>query len=80
MAFGGMAPTTKLGVKSAKELEGSPWERGLVDTACGLLVKEFHLPADVPGAMVRWVLVYGYTFIHQSLVNIFVAGTARALS
>ena len=53
MAFGGMAPTTKLGVNTSKQLQGQQWERGLVDTACGLLAEEFHLPPDVPGGMVR---------------------------
>ena len=54
MAFGGMAPTTVLGLRTAAALQGKSWDKQLVDTACAQLVKEFKLPPDVPGAMVRY--------------------------
>ena len=54
MAFGGMAPTTKLAVQTAKALKGKVWERSLVDEACSSLAQEFSLPANVPGAMARY--------------------------
>ena len=74
MAFGGMAPTTKLAVETAKALKGKLWERSLVDEACSSLVQEFSLPADVPGAMARYrqslVLSFFFKFfltVEQSL-------------
>ena len=54
MAFGGMAPTTKLAVQTAKALKDKVWERILVDEACSSLAQEFSLPANVPGAMARY--------------------------
>jgi xanthine dehydrogenase/oxidase len=53
MAFGGMAPVTKMGLLSARAVEGHAWERGLVEAACSHLAAEFQLPPDVPGAMAR---------------------------
>ena len=74
MAFGGMAPTTKLAIRTAKALKGKLWERSLVDEACLSLVQEFSLPADVPGAMARYrqslVLSFFFKFfltVEQSL-------------
>ena len=54
MAFGGMAPTTKLGLKSGQALLGETFDRNIVDTATKELLSEFQLPADVPGSMVRY--------------------------
>jgi len=54
MAFGGMAPTTKLAIKSAKTLIGKEFDRSVIDFACKELLEEFKLPADVPGSMVQF--------------------------
>ena len=54
MAFGGMAPVTKLALRTARALAGRTFERGIVEVASRELVQEFQLPADVPGAMVRY--------------------------
>ena len=54
MAFGGMAPTTKLGLKSASALIGKNFDRSIIDVASRELLEEFKLPASVPGAMVRY--------------------------
>ena len=54
MAFGGVAPTTKLALSTCKELVGAEFSRCLVDVACSSLLQEFSLPPDVPGAMVRY--------------------------
>eukprot|EP00090_Calanus_glacialis_P022255 TRINITY_DN34353_c0_g1_i1.p1 TRINITY_DN34353_c0_g1~~TRINITY_DN34353_c0_g1_i1.p1 ORF type:complete len:1353 (-),score=369.93 TRINITY_DN34353_c0_g1_i1:172-4230(-) len=54
MAFGGMAPTTKLAVKSSKSLIGKQFDRNVVDFVCKELLEEFKLPADVPGSMVQY--------------------------
>ena len=49
MAFGGMAPTTKLAVNSCKKLIGQCFDRSIIDTANSELLQEFQLPANVPG-------------------------------
>ena len=54
MAFGGMAPTTKLGLKSGQALMGKTFDKSIIDIATRELVEEFQLPANVPGAMVRY--------------------------
>ena len=54
MAFGGMAPTTKLALTSSSALLGETFSRSLVDVGCARLLEEFRLPPDVPGAMVRY--------------------------
>jgi xanthine dehydrogenase/oxidase len=54
MAFGGMAPVTKLGLKTTAALEGQSWSRDLVSLACEQLAEEFKLPPEVPGAMARY--------------------------
>ena len=54
MAYGGMAPTTKLALASSSALLGETFSRGLLDVGCSHLLQEFPLPPDVPGAMVRY--------------------------
>ena len=54
IAFGGMAPTTKMALKTAQALTGLTFDRGMVDIATRELLSEFSLPANVPGAMVRY--------------------------
>ena len=54
MAFGGMAPTTKLAIKSSSAILTKNFDRSIVEIACKELLNEFKLPPDVPGAMVRY--------------------------
>ena len=54
MAFGGMAPTTKIALSTCQSMVGERFSRDLVDLACSKLLEEFSLPPDVPGAMVRY--------------------------
>ena len=54
IAFGGVAPVTKLALETCSALKGEQWSRDLVDKAAGALLLEFPLPPDVPGAMVRY--------------------------
>merc|ERR1719397_1549388 len=54
IAFGGVAPVTKLALETCSVLKGEQWSRDLVDKAAGALLLEFPLPPDVPGAMVRY--------------------------
>ena len=54
MAFEGMAPTTKLAIKSSSAILTKNFDRSIVEIACKELLNEFKLPPDVPGAMVRY--------------------------
>ncbi|KAK6012109.1 CO dehydrogenase flavoprotein [Ostertagia ostertagi] len=54
ISFGGMAPTTKLALKTMEQLTGMEWSQPLLDLGLDLISKEFALPAGVPGGMARY--------------------------
>ncbi|XP_033106656.1 xanthine dehydrogenase/oxidase-like [Anneissia japonica] len=54
MAFGGMAPTTKLASKTMNKIIGRTWDKSLLDDTTVLLADEMSLPPDAPGGMVEY--------------------------
>ncbi|KAH0534856.1 xanthine dehydrogenase [Cotesia glomerata] len=54
LAYGGMAPTTKLAIKTTKNMIGKKWNTELLESTYQSLVDEFPLPDDVPGGMVNY--------------------------
>ena len=54
MAFGGMAPTTKLALTTCEKILGHNFDRSIVENVNQELLQEFDLPPDVPGSMVRY--------------------------
>lgn len=56
IAYGGMAPTTKLAdrEKVIQPFLGRPWNAELLELAIGRVAAEFRLPANVPGGMSRF--------------------------
>ena len=54
MAFGGMSFVTKMALNTAEFLRNKPWTQNTFEEAMDVLVKEFPLPPNVPGAMNRY--------------------------
>lgn len=54
VAFGGMAATTVMAVKTAKELIGCEWDEALLERAMALLLEDLPLDASAPGGMVEY--------------------------
>uniref|UniRef100_A0A915DBR0 xanthine dehydrogenase n=1 Tax=Ditylenchus dipsaci TaxID=166011 RepID=A0A915DBR0_9BILA len=54
IAFGGMAPTTKLAIESVKGLENRTWSDELLEDVIQKVSVEFQLPPGVPGGMPRF--------------------------
>ncbi|XP_071799961.1 xanthine dehydrogenase/oxidase-like [Asterias amurensis] len=51
LAFGGMAATSVLAVKTMASLNGRSWSDGLVEAMCPLLVQDLPLSPGAPGGM-----------------------------
>ncbi|XP_015117328.1 xanthine dehydrogenase [Diachasma alloeum] len=54
IAYGGVAPTTKLAVKTCEKLVGKHWNSEMVESAYASLIEEFPLPDSVPGGQVLY--------------------------
>ena len=54
MAFGGMAPTTKLALMTCEKMIGQKFDKVILEEVNKELLKEFALPPNVPGSMVRY--------------------------
>ncbi|XP_052058893.1 xanthine dehydrogenase/oxidase-like isoform X1 [Mytilus californianus] len=54
MAFGGMAPTTVMAVKTMKEVVGRKWDDSLIDDVCRLMADDLQLTPGAPGGMVEY--------------------------
>ncbi|CAG2255817.1 XDH [Mytilus edulis] len=54
MAFGGMAPTTVMAVKTMKEVVGRKWDESLIDDVCRLMADDLQLTPGAPGGMVEY--------------------------
>jgi xanthine dehydrogenase/oxidase len=48
-AFGGMAPTTKMALKTTEFLHGKAWSNATIEEATTILLDEFPLLPSVPG-------------------------------
>ena len=54
MAYGGLAATTRMALKTSNFLQGKTWCPETFDQAMRVLLEDFPLPPNVPGAMVRY--------------------------
>ncbi|XP_034952751.1 xanthine dehydrogenase [Chelonus insularis] len=54
LAYGGMAPMTKLAVKTCRNMAGQKWDLEMLEATYQSLIEEFPLPDDVPGGMVHY--------------------------
>uniref|UniRef100_A0A8R1DVT0 FAD-binding PCMH-type domain-containing protein n=2 Tax=Caenorhabditis japonica TaxID=281687 RepID=A0A8R1DVT0_CAEJA len=70
IAFGGMAPTTKLTLTTMSKLEGQFWSQGFLDQALSLLSEEMKLPAGVPGGMSQYRLSLALSFFFKFFLKV----------
>lgn len=54
MAYGGMAPTVVIPIKTAKKLIGMRWNNELIEAANHELINEIPLDASAPGGMILY--------------------------
>ncbi|KAG6445382.1 hypothetical protein O3G_MSEX003918 [Manduca sexta] len=54
LAFGGMAPVTKIATKTGNGLKGVKWDRAMLEQAFTLLVDELPLDASAPGGNIQF--------------------------
>ncbi|GJQ84033.1 ry [Trypoxylus dichotomus] len=53
-AFGGMAPTTVMALKTCKELVGMKWNSELLEKGYEYLIEDLPLAASAPGGMIQY--------------------------
>ncbi|CAD5228743.1 unnamed protein product [Bursaphelenchus xylophilus] len=70
MAFGGMAPTTKLAKESVKQVVGRSWNKELLEHVATEIAKEFALPPGVPGGMARYRSTLTISFFFKFFVHV----------
>ena len=70
MAFGGMAPTTAMPVKTMRFLVGRQWNRETFDLGCDALLEDLPLPPGVPGAMVRYRRALTISFLFKAFLAV----------
>ena len=70
MAFGGMAPTTAMPVKTMRLLVGRQWNRETFDLGCDALLEDLPLPPGVPGAMVRYRRALTVSFLFKAFLSV----------
>ncbi|CAD5220304.1 unnamed protein product [Bursaphelenchus okinawaensis] len=70
IAYGGMAPTTKLASESVKGLKGRTWNKDLLEYAATQIAKEFTLPLGVPGGMARYRSTLTISFFFKFFVHV----------
>ncbi|KAE9550987.1 hypothetical protein FO519_005802 [Halicephalobus sp. NKZ332] len=70
IAFGGMAPTTKLALDSVSGTQGRKWSKELFEEVTDKILKEFKLPPGVPGGMSRYRQALTISFWFKFFVHV----------
>ena len=65
MAFGGMDATTKMAADTVSSLIGETWCPQTIEKGIDTLTKETKLPAEAPGAMVRFRQTLAISFLFK---------------
>ena len=69
-AFGGMAPTTILAVKTGSMLKGRKWNAETFDITFKSIREEMFLPANVPGGQAEYRTSLAVSFIFKSFLTV----------
>ena len=69
MAFGGMDATTKMATNTAGSLIGETWCPQTIEKGIDALTKEMKLPAEAPGAMVRFRQTLAISFLFKVIIT-----------
>ena len=78
MAYGGLAATTKMALKTSDFLQGRTWCPETFDQAMAILLEDFPLPPNVPGAMVRYRQTLALSLLLKSFL--FLSNTCHLYS
>ncbi|TMS38408.1 hypothetical protein L596_005140 [Steinernema carpocapsae] len=70
IAFGGMAPTTKLALQTVKDLTDREWNAEFLEEVVVKIGKEFSLPPGVPGGMPRYRQALTQSFFFKFFVYV----------
>uniref|UniRef100_A0AC35U6V0 Xanthine dehydrogenase n=1 Tax=Rhabditophanes sp. KR3021 TaxID=114890 RepID=A0AC35U6V0_9BILA len=70
ISFGGMAPVTKLALKTMKALKNRTWTKDVTEIAYSEINNEFKLPMDVPGGMSRYRMSLTLSFFFKFYVYV----------
>eukprot|EP00094_Tigriopus_californicus_P013136 TCALIF_12703-PA protein Name:"Similar to XDH Xanthine dehydrogenase/oxidase (Gallus gallus)" AED:0.07 eAED:0.07 QI:278/0.8/0.66/1/1/1/6/364/1546 len=70
MAFGGMAPTTTMPLRSMDLCRGMPWDKTTIEKISDQLLEDLPLPPGVPGAMVRFRRSLTLSFLMKAFLEI----------
>ena len=70
MAFGGLSYVTKLAQNTCTYLKGKYWYPHTFEKAMDVLLEEFPLPPNVPGAMVRYRQTLAMSLFFKSFLTI----------
>ena len=65
MAFGGMDATTKMANATSSSMVGKTWCPDTIENGIDALTKEMRLPAEAPGAMVRFRQTLAISFLFK---------------
>lgn len=70
LAFGGMAPTTILALKTADAMKGRKWNQELVEIVNRNLIEEIPLSTDAPGGVVSYRRSLTLSLFFKAFLNI----------
>ena len=70
MAFGGLSYMTKMATKTSTFLLNKTWEPKTFESALDILLEEFPLPPNVPGAMVRYRQTLALSLLFKSFLTV----------
>ncbi|XP_008556718.1 xanthine dehydrogenase [Microplitis demolitor] len=71
LAYGGMAPITKLAVKTSQTMIGKKWDPQILESTYQSLIDEFPLSDNVPGGMVHYRRSLTLSLFLKGFIHIF---------
>ncbi|KAK3874324.1 hypothetical protein Pcinc_020737 [Petrolisthes cinctipes] len=70
MAFGGMAPTTVMALRTMKELKGRAWDASLLEEGTSLLLQDLPLAPSAPGGMIEYRRALTISFFFKFYLSV----------
>lgn len=68
VAYGGMAPLTKIAIEVCASLQNKPWNSATFEEIFPILRKEFSLPENVPGGQAEYRMSLAISFLFKSFL------------
>ncbi|XP_044734531.1 xanthine dehydrogenase isoform X2 [Chrysoperla carnea] len=70
LAFGGMAPTTVMALKTRETLRGKEWNQAMLDEAYKTLLEDLPLSPSAPGGMIQYRRALTLSLFFKSYLHI----------